>query len=238
VLDEGIDHRRPGDARARPGVDQPAVERDRGQDVDERPGLDPEGLDDVEAVELRLARANGGQVPAPRRSRPTEPLTTIERAAPLEDPADRPQRWHRPGQARPGEELLADRDGTVLTEHALLTQRAAEIEDRLFEPERDAARPTGGSRPIRPVDLVERVVSGALECPLDGPEPDLERPRCRPERRSAPDGRDDRSSAGRVPTRLFLSRSRPPQTVSGERTDPHGEDVADPDVLALARLVA
>jgi len=61
-----------------------------------------------------------------------------------------------------------DRDGPVLTQDALLAQHPADVEDEILEFDLGPANAIGDRWPIGPVDLIEGLVAGALQRPLDG----------------------------------------------------------------------
>lgn len=102
------------------------MDRDAGQDVERPPALEPQPLDDIEAVELDPPSGDVGQVPAGWWWRQTDPPAPVEGASSLEDPADRAQRGD--GRELPplgsGDELAVDRPGAELTEDALFAEPA------------------------------------------------------------------------------------------------------------------
>lgn len=164
-----------GDALARPGCDEPAMQRHGVERmsvvcVHEIVGgllKERDVFDDVKRVELGLATGEIGEIPAWGRRGTTDATTSIEHAMTCEDTADGSHR--RQSRQELFAEMPIDGRGTKLAQSAVLLQMASRIEDEAFDVRRDASGSRGCGRAIGEIDTMQTLSSGALNPALHSP---------------------------------------------------------------------
>ncbi len=162
----------------------------KGEQVDHfdvRAPTNIEPLDDVDALELRVAVRDRRQVPSPRRRGPAHPPAGIEHAAPLENPADRAHRRH-PDHV-PGQQVGSDDGGAKLPEVAGVPQFLSHLQHQILKGPWGARGPARPRGPIGPVHLVQPPVLGSPEPQLHGGEADARVARHLAQRPASPHGR-------------------------------------------------
>lgn len=172
ALRERSNRLRSGQADLGPRVDQSAMERDTGQDVEVEAAQHPDPLDDVEAVELSPTGGDLGQIPAHGWRRAAHAVSPIENPVSLKDPPDRPD--GRDGGSSASLELVLDRRGAVLAQNTRLAQFATDVEDERLKPGARPGEVGRSGRPVTPVDVLKGLITSSLEPQLDGCPADLE----------------------------------------------------------------
>jgi hypothetical protein len=161
VRDEPREDRCSGRPPQRPRPGQPAVQREPGEDVEERSAGQLEVFDHIEEIELGVSRGHRREMPAGRRRQAPLALASIEGTVAGQNAADGAERGHRP---TPTLQVSVDGLGTVLPEEAILAQRATQAEHAGFEHRRRAIRRRmARAAVITPVHPIEPVRASSAQ---------------------------------------------------------------------------
>jgi CheY-like chemotaxis protein len=114
VPDHGFHDEIRGDDRLRPRHDQASVERKTIENLDRRASLNDQAFDDVEAIQLRTAIGNRGQVPTGRGRWTAHPPVVIQCPTALQDGAYGPDRRRLRGA--PSDQFAVDSCGPELAQ--------------------------------------------------------------------------------------------------------------------------
>jgi hypothetical protein len=185
-----------------PRRDEPAVERDAGEDLDRDPPFDHQVLDGVEAVEFpRLRR----EVPAQGRRRGPHPAAAIEGPPAHEDAADRPDGgWGIP----PAGPLPMDRDRPVLAQGTPRLEVTAHREHARLHGCGRAVHCGRDGGPVRPGHPIQTLSGCPLHPALDGGTAHTETPGDRSHRLARADRYYHRAST--LFSDVFFAMSPPP----------------------------
>jgi len=182
---------RRSDGGHRPRFCQAAVNGCESEDLDIRASFDDEPLDHIATVELALAHAHRGQMPAWRR-RGTADSGRFDAAVPGENSGDGSGGWARPAA---GEHMPADRLGPALAQSAFFRQANPEGEDGFYRGcRRGVFGRFGTSRQVGDIDVFVRLSAGSVSPILDLGEADAELSGDGSERLPGADGCDDQES--------------------------------------------
>src|SRR5712692_1430262 len=169
-----------GDALARPGCDEPAMQR---HSV-ERMGVacvndigvfllkKRDVFDDVEGIEFALAAHEIGKIPAGRRGGATNAATGVEHAVPGENAADGSHRRQR--RQWLFVKVPMNGLGAELAQSAVLLQIASRIQDEGFDVRRHASGSRGRGGTIIEINAVQALPLGPLNPALHGSQRDAE----------------------------------------------------------------
>jgi hypothetical protein len=211
-----------------PGGCQAAVKGDGIKDFDVDSAFNDKARDDVDAIGLGLAGADGRQVPTARRRWAPHPLTTVQGSPPFQDATDRANRGDLVMSSL--DQFPPDRDITVLSQIACLLEFLAKLENLFLSIPADPigwlAERTGEA--VRPVHPIQPLFLGATNPAVNRTETQSKTPGNRADRFALTDGSNHGSAASL--DRVFLkpcsllfwspSRSHPagrPDPPSGAR---------------------
>jgi hypothetical protein len=177
-----------------PRANQAAVQGDHVEHFDFGTALQDQALDKIPAVEFRQARSDPRQIPARWWREPTHAVSSIKRPSACEHPINRAERgrW-----AAFRFQLARNGRGAVLPERTGGFQFLTHLHDARFQlpgDSTDALRPV---RSIGPVDAVQTLVAGALECTLHRAQANTKSPGDLTLRGAASDGRNEGTTSCR-----------------------------------------
>jgi len=149
-----------------PGAGQASVQGTCGEHVQQGTVLEPQVLDDVEAVQLGPMGGNLRQIPSAGRCGAAGATAAVQRPASFENAADGPRRGTSPGAALP--ELPMDGLGAVLAQVAVVRERTAHLQDEGFPLRRSPLRGVRARRPVGQIRPVQTAALGAVDPPHHG----------------------------------------------------------------------
>jgi len=155
-----------GDDRVRPRLAQPSMKADGVEHLDVDSTPNDQTFDDVETVQLGLARGHARQIPTLGRGGSPHTLAAIESSPSLQDATDGAKAWDlRTPISHQGP---LDRGRTVFAERAVISQVSAQLKNAIFHrlgsPIR-RARTT--PRAIRKVDITQTLMARAVQPSLN-----------------------------------------------------------------------
>ena len=151
-----------------PRPDQTALQRDAGQDLQVRPALEHQAVDEVETIELGSAGGHVRQVPAGRWRGPADAPLPIEGAPAFENAMNRSDRGHLLGTALA--QCPMNLSGAVVAQITGCAQFVPHGDHEAFELLGDVPWSLGRVRPGGPVNAIEPPGTSVLHPTLHGTE--------------------------------------------------------------------
>src|SRR5437763_1756621 len=179
MLDEGVGGPSGGDRALRPGGDQAPVQRDPIQDFHFDSPFDHQAFDDVEAVQLALASSDIRKIPARWRRRPSLAPTTVQGAAPLQDPGNGSPR--RQGAEVALLQLALNRSIPILAQGAVPLQFATQGQIQIFRGGGGSSRVMRDRWSITPLHAIQALAAGAANPVVEGRQTHVKAPGYRAE---------------------------------------------------------
>ena len=162
-----------GGVPERPRGRQAPVERDAGEDIDERSGRQFEVLDHVKELDLGSVRGDVGEIPAGWGWGPADPLAAVDAPVAHQDAADGADRWDGP-EGRVLERGMNGRRA-AFAQNTLVAQGITEPQDAAFDGGGRAVGSHSAAGPLgAPIDLVQPVAGGPLNPDVDRADADVE----------------------------------------------------------------
>ena len=146
------------------------MQRDTVENLDAPPALQREALNDVKAIQLGAARGHLGEVPTWGWRVAADSAPAIQSSASFQDAADGPQRRHCSVFA--GNQLAMNGSGSILAQSAAFLKLAPQHQYEVLYRSRGSSVARRDGRPITPIDLIQRKISGTPHPPLHGAETD------------------------------------------------------------------
>src|SRR5262245_41509039 len=175
-----------------PGSDQPAMQRNAIEDLDQRAVLDLEPLDGIEAVQLLLAGGDLGQIPAQRRRLAAYAFASVQGTASRQDTTDGSHRRQRRGL--PLLQGVPYGLGAEEAEVAVPPQFLTQLQDEILKGGFGTLRVVRRMRPIGPIDTVQALAGGVANPVQDGGGTDTEVEGHAPQRLPLANGRYHRAT--------------------------------------------
>jgi len=217
---QGLEDEVGGDVEARPGIDEPTMERDGVEAVDiARFVSERKVFDDVEGVEFDETGGEIGEIPAGGRRSSTNASPAVENAVASEDSSDGPDGGERRDALLA--EMTMDRLIAELAEIAAQAEMIANLQDTAFEIGGNASGSSRSAGSIGEVDAVESLVLSSSNPALHGAQGNSTLPSDGPKRLAGTNETDDLEAASEVgvfwPREVLLEQSGDCEQCSGRQ---------------------
>ena len=188
-----------------PRLSEASVQGDGRQDVDQRPVLNPEVFDQIEAVDFGLGRGDVRQVPAFRGRGATQTPQSVQSSPTFQDTGDGSIRRDI-GQTAVAQ-FLAEGSGAVLAKRAMNLQVLSQVQNEVLNGGWRPAGMKGSAGTVGEIHPVQSLACGVPDPALDGGLADVELLGYDSHGQTPPDGVDDVPSLLGSECFLFIGSS-------------------------------